>query len=360
MRKETLVRKLAGKFGLTIVKPDALTLRRERAGDCFAFRDAQGRLIHDEDEIARLKSLAVPPAYEDVRYAPDPSAHLQAIGVDAAGRLQYRYHTDWARVREELKARRLDALTRALPTIRRTVRRRLTGTEPTRDLAIAAVVELVALTAMRAGGDGYAKESGARGATTLLKSNVRVNGDQVTLRFKAKGGKRVVKEICRPAFAAAVARLMTLPGRRLFQYRNGDGQGNGQSNGQGNGQGGGTVHAVRAGDVNAFLRDLAGRPISLKDFRTLVASSGALETLALAIPAASARARKAQVVSALSSVAETLANTPAVCRKSYVHAAVVTAFEDGSLARYADELRGTRSPEGRAKILARIVARHID
>lgn len=346
MRKETLVRKLAGKFGLTIVTPDALTLRRETAGDGFAFRDVRGRLIRDEDEVKRLKSLAVPPAYRDVRYAADPTAHLQAVGVDAAGRLQYRYHPDWTLVREELKARRLDALTRALPTIRRAVRRRLAGKEPTRDLAMATVVELVALTALRAGGDAYAKENGTRGATTLLKSNVRVDGDKVTLKFRAKGGKRVTKEICRPAFAKAVTRLMALRGRRLFQYRNGEGTG--------------AVHAVRAGDVNAFLRELAGRPISLKDFRTLVASAGALETLALAVPGASARARKAQVVGALSSVAETLANTPAVCRKSYVHAAVVTAFEDGSLARYADELRGTRSPEGRAKILARIVSRHAD
>lgn len=343
MRKETLVRKLARKLGLAIITPDALTLRRERTGDGFTFLDADGRLIRDEDEIARLQSLAVPPAYENVRYAADPSAHLQAVGVDDAGRLQYRYHPDWPRVREELKARRLDTLTRALPAIRRAVRRRLAGKEPSRDLAIAAVVELVALTALRAGGDAYAKESGTRGATTLLKSNVRIEGDRVTLKFRAKGGKRVTKDICRPGFAAAISRLMALPGRRLFQYRNADGE----------------VHAVRAGDVNAFLRELTERPVSLKDFRTLVASSGALATLAQAVPAASARARRAQVVSALSSVAETLANTPAVCRKSYVHAAVVTAFEDGSLVRYADELRGTRNPEGRAKILARIVARHV-
>jgi DNA topoisomerase-1 len=344
MRKETQVRRLAAKFGLTIVSPDALTLRRVRVENRLEFRDAHGRLIRNEDEIARLDSLAVPPAYEDVRYAADPSAHLQAVGTDSAGRLQYRYHPDWARVREELKARRLAALTRALPTIRRAVRRRLAEKEPTRSFAIAAVVELVALTALRAGGDSYAKENGTRGATTLLKSNVRIDDEQVTLKFKGKGGKRIVKQICRPAFATALTRLMALPGRRLFQYRNDKGD----------------VHVVRASDINAFLRELAGRPVSLKDFRTMVASSGALQTLALAIPAASARARKAQVVSALSSVAETLANTPAVCRKSYVHDAVVSAFEDGSLARYADELRSTRSHEGRAKILSRIVSRHID
>jgi DNA topoisomerase-1 len=132
MRKETLVRRLAAKFALTIVTPDALTLRRERVGDDFEFHDARGRLIGNEDEIARLKSLAVPPAYEDVRYAADPSAHLQAVGIDAAGRLQYRYHPDWACVREELKARRLDTLTRALPTIRRAVRRRLARPRPAR------------------------------------------------------------------------------------------------------------------------------------------------------------------------------------------------------------------------------------
>lgn len=343
MVRESGIARLARKHGLRIARPDELTISREPSGEKFRFRDGQGRLIRDSAEIGRLMSLAVPPAYRDVRYAADPSAHLQAVGTDAAGRLQYRYHPGWVQVREALKARRLQTLTAALPAIRRTVSRHLKNTQADRNLAIAAVVELVALTALRAGSEAYARESGTRGATTLLKSNVRVEKGKVVLRFKAKGGTRVVKEICRPGFTTAVQRLMRLPGRRLFQYRNGDGE----------------VAHVNAREVNAFLRGIAGRPISLKDFRTLVASSGALETLALAAPAASARARRKQVIGAISSVAETLANTPAVCRTSYVHAAVVTAFEDGSLAGYADELRGTRSPEARAKVLAKIVGRHL-
>jgi DNA topoisomerase-1 len=334
-----LTARLAEERGLRIVGPDELTLRRQRCGKGFIFLHPTGVRVRDKDEIARLKSLAVPPAYADVRYAADASAHLQAVGTDAAGRLQYRYHPQWTRVREALKARRLEGLARALPAIRRAVGRNLGGETCDVGFAVAAVVELVALTAIRPGSEGHAKERGTRGATTLLKSNVRIADGCVSLQFKGKGGKDVSKDVRDWRFFAAVERLLTLPGRRLFQCQ--DEQQN--------------VRPIRAQEVNRFLQEVSGRRISLKDFRTLVASSAVLEALEAAEPATSERARRSQVRSAVSAVAEKLSNTPTVCRKSYVHDAVVAAFEKGALAKAA---KPRRSSVAKAEALAKIVSRH--
>ena len=280
MAQRTLVARLAEEKGLFIVALEALTVRRRRCGKGFAFMTASGALLRDAGKIAWLKSLAVPPAYVNVRYAADEAAHLQAIGEDAAGRLQYRYHPKWAEVREALKARQLSRLAKALPAIRRAVGRGLASAEADRRFAAAAVIELVCLTAIRAGGEEYARERGTRGATTLLKSNVRLadNGG-VTLSFKAKGGKTITKTVRSRRFHAALARLLELPGRRMFQYREPSGE----------------VRAVRASEVNAVLREVAGRRISLKDFRTLVASTSALQALAATVPAESAAKRRRQV-----------------------------------------------------------------
>ena len=330
---------VAHENGLTIVGPEALTVRRQRCGTGFCFRLPSGALLRDRKEIARLKSLAVPPAYVDVRYAEDPAAHLQAVGTDAAGRLQYRYHPKWTEVREALKTRRLAGLAKSLPDIERAVAKALQAETVDAAFAAAAVVHLVSRTAIRAGGEAYAREHGTRGATTLLKSNVTVTDGLVTLQFKAKGGKPVTKEVRDLRLRTAMQALMALPGRRLFQYRDAEG----------------VLHPVRAGDVNAYLCRVAGRRISLKDFRTLTASAAVLEVLAATEPASSERARRSQLRTAVTAVAEELANTPTVCRKSYVHEAVVTAFEAGALARLRKPARSTTK---KAEVLARIVARH--
>ncbi|WP_394014363.1 DNA topoisomerase IB [Roseixanthobacter pseudopolyaromaticivorans] len=343
-RRPSQMTRLAHKAGLVLAGPEDLTWSRRKAGTGFSYRDETGAPIRDAEILSRLAAQAVPPAYQDVRYAPDPRAHLQAIGRDAAGRLQYRYHPDWEKVREVLKARRLAKLADALPTLRRALGRGLADAgadrDPTKEFALAAVIELVALTAIRAGGEAYARARGTRGATTLLKSNVTRDGDRVVIRFKAKGGQKVEKDVCVPRFAAAIARLHRLPGRRLFQYRDAEG----------------TVRPVRADEVNRALKEMSGAPISLKDFRTLVASASVLETLARAVPAGSARARRSQVLEAVRDAAEALANTPTVCRKSYVHGTIVTAFEDGVLERFSATLKGCRSPARRAEVLAQIVA----
>jgi DNA topoisomerase-1 len=340
MSQRGLAARLAEERGLVIVRPQALTWRRRRCGKGFSFVTDSGDRLRDRQRIAWLQSLAVPPAYTDVRYAVDPSAHLQAVGVDAAGRRQYRYHPKWTEVREALKAHRLQVLAEALPTIRRAVGRGLGGGDVDRRFAVAAVVELVSLTAIRAGSEEYAQERGTRGATTLLKSNVRLGPEEsVTLCFRAKGGKTITKDVANARFRAALGRLLELPGRRVFQYRNEAGE----------------IHVVRAADVNAFLREVSGRPISLKDFRTLVASAAALTALAATPPAPSRAKRLRQVRAAVVEIADELANTPTVCRTSYVHDAVIDAFEAGVLQRVT--IKKAKTPVAQAEVLARVVAR---
>jgi DNA topoisomerase-1 len=319
---------LARKLGLHMVKPAGLTIRREPEGEGWIYRSARGRHIKDSRVIGRLNSLAVPPAYVDVLYANDARAHLQAIGRDAAGRLQYRYHPDWEKIREIRKAQRLIGLIEVLPRIRRTLATRLNSEGHTREFALAAVIELISASALRPGNEEYAKAHRTRGATTLLKSNVRCGGDDMLiLCFRAKGGKQVRKEIRHARLCTAVGRLRELPGPRLFQYRAEDK----------------TIRLVSATDANEFLREIAGCAISLKDFRTLCGTAEALEALAAIEPANSASARKKQIVAAIKNAAGKLENTPAICRKSYVNPAVLTAFETGALRDFGEQLKRSRS-----------------
>ncbi|MGB9365368.1 MAG: DNA topoisomerase IB [Xanthobacteraceae bacterium] len=328
------------RLGLRHIGTEELTIRRKRVGESFTFVSARGRTIRDELTRARLKRLAVPPAYEEVLYAADPRAHIQAIGRDAAGRLQYRYHADWEKVRERRKAKRLQRLVEAMPRVRRAVNKHLGVAEPTREFALAAVIELIACSAIRPGSESYLKDHGTRGATTLLKSNVEVHGARIVLKFRAKGGKRIEKDFRCPRAAMAINVLRALPGRRLFQYPTENGE----------------TRSVTASEVNAFLREIAGVKISLKDFRTLSASAAALEALAHIEPASSERGRRRQVKEAVTAVSEELSNTPAICRKSYVHQTVVAAFENGKLARFSELLKRRRSPTHREQLLAQVVA----
>jgi DNA topoisomerase-1 len=336
---KTSVEELAQELGLRLGDQNALTIRRIKRGKNYSFVRANGSHVRDARTIRRLHAMAVPPAYREVRYSHDPSSHLQAVGRDAAGRLQYRYHADWEKVREHRKAHRLAKLVAALPKIRRNVSKYLSGDEPTREFALSAVIELIARTAIRPGNESYARLNGTRGATTLLKSNVTLEDDCVVLTFKAKGGKAVRKECDAAKLVRAIGILRTVPGKRMFQYRD-------QS---------GTVRAVSTTTVNAFLREIAGIKISLKDFRTLMASAVVLESLSRITPASSARGRKRQVLEAVRAAADELSNTPAICRKSYVHDTIVTAFEDGILERFAATVKGTRSQARREQLLAEVV-----
>lgn len=337
-RRDTLVTRLARAAGLRLVTPGDLTLRRRRRGTGFSYVDEAGRPV-DAATRRRLERLAVPPGYADVAMAADPAAHIQAIGTDAAGRLQYRYHADWDHVREALKARRLSAFIDVLPTLRRGVHRSLAAGEPTRDMALAAAIRLIEISAIRIGNDTYERLSGNRGASTLRKSNVRILKGGLSLDFRAKGGKRVSRHIEDAALADACRRMARLPGPRLFQYRAEDG----------------AVKAISAGDINAWLRQTAGKPISAKDFRTLVASARAVELLAGEAPAPGERSRRSQILTALRAVADDLANTPAVARKSYVHASVIDAFERGRLQRLGRRVKAKPFSPRCEQMLLRIV-----
>ena len=337
---KTSVEALASELGLTLGDQNELTIRRIKRGKNYSFVRANGTPIRHVGTIRRLNSMAVPPAYQQVRYSPDPTSHLQAVGIDAAGRLQYRYHADWEKVREQRKAHRLARLVAALPKIRRNVNMHLSGDEPTREFALSAVIELIARTAIRPGNESYARLNGTRGATTLLKSNVTLEGDNVVLTFKAKGGKAVRKECDAAKLVRAIGILRSVPGKRMFQYRDSSG----------------TARTVSTTTVNGFLREIAGIKISLKDFRTLMASAVVLESLSRISPAASARGRKKQVLEAVRAAADELSNTPAICRKSYVHDTIVTAFEDGILERFAATMKGYRSQSKREQLLAQVVS----
>ncbi len=339
------VEALASEHGLTLGDQNELTIRRIKRGKSYSFIRANGTPIRHVGTIRRLNSMAVPPAYKNVRYSPDPNSHLQAVGLDAAGRLQYRYHADWEKVREQEKVRehrkahRLAKLVAALPKIRRNVSMHLSGDQPTREFALSAVIELIARTAIRPGNESYARLNGTRGATTLLKSNVTLEDDSLVLTFKAKGGKAVRKECDAAKLVRAIGILRSVPGKRMFQYRDNSG----------------TVRTVSTTTVNGFLREIAGIKISLKDFRTLMASAVVLESLSRISPAASARGRRKQVLEAVRAAADELSNTPAICRKSYVHDTIVTAFEDGILERFAATMKGYRSQSKREALLAQVV-----
>jgi DNA topoisomerase-1 len=232
-------------------------------------------------------------------------------------------------------------LAKALPLIRRWVTRHLNDPEPTRERAVAAVIELVGLTALRPGSEAYAKQNGTRGAATLLKSDFTISKYQVTLHFVGKGVKKIQKTVVSSRLAKALHRLATLPGKRIFQYRNGDG----------------AIAPLRRRDVNNTLQEITERKVSVKDFRTLSASASAIQHLASLDPKPSQRGRKRQLLATMRDVSAELANTPAVCRKSYVHVAVVEAFESRYLQRIAARACNLGSAVGREKMLAKLLQR---
>ena len=314
-----------------------LSIRRKRSGEGFTYVTENGRALRDTRTLARIKRLAVPPAYQEVLYAADPGAHIQAVGRDSAGRTQYRYHPEWDKVREQRKARHLARLIRLLPQIRKALSRNLRGRDITREYVLAAVIDLIACTAIRPGSEQYARDHGTRGAATLLQSDVVTSGNNIALSFRGKGGKHIELEVRSPRLARVLKRLKALPGKRLFKYKSPDG----------------AVINARRRDVNSFLQEIGSPQISLKDFRTMTACARALEHLSTLEPRSSERGRRRQVNEALVAVSEELANTPAICRKSYVHNVVVKAFETGSLTKLSRH--AGRSPGGGERMLKAVL-----
>jgi DNA topoisomerase-1 len=300
---------------LRYVQDDRPGIRRIRAGRGFRYVGAAGRPIRDARTLRRIQRLAIPPAYTDVWICPDPRGHVQATGRDSRGRKQYRYHARWREVRDELKFDRMLAFARALPRIRRRVRRDLARHGLPRAKVVAAIVQLLADTCIRVGNEEYARANRSYGLTTLRDSHVRVRGDDVRFEFRGKRGKLHRCRLRDRAMARVVARCQSLPGAELFQYVDGRGR----------------RHSVGSADVNAYVRRASSDQFSAKDFRTWSGTMIAARALASAKAARSPSERRRAVLAALDEVAETLNNTRAVCRKYYVHPRLLEAFEDRGL-----------------------------
>lgn len=296
------------------VEADDLPLRRVPRGRGFSYHDSEGNRVADAATLERIRSLVIPPAYREVRIASSPRDHIQAVGRDDAGRLQYLYHPGWEAVRLAQKTDRLATLCAALPRLRRTVDETLRQEGLGRDKVMAAVVLLIDRTHIRIGSEAYVHAGRSCGATTLLKRHVRIVGGCARLTFHGKRRTPIACEIDAPPFMDVLRQLRRLPGRRLFQYRNG-----------------GTIRRVRSTDVNDWIHEVAGTRVSAKDFRTLAASAMAVELFAAMVPAERQRKRKSQIAGVMKEISAMLANTPAVARASYVHPAVVEAFLAGDL-----------------------------
>ena len=320
--------------GLRHVSDCAPGIQRRRCGRGFRYLDADGRAVRDATTLARIRALAIPPAYEDVWICASPRGHLQATGRDARGRKQYRYHADWRRFRDTGKFERLPDFAKALPRLRRSLRGDLSQPGFPREKVLAIVVRILSETLLRVGNAGYARDNGSFGLTTLRSRHARFPPGALRLQFKGKGGRPLEVELDDPRLARMVRGLHQLPGQHLFQYRDSEGR----------------PQPVDSSMVNAYLREKMGAPFTAKDFRTWGATLGAFRLLAAtplpedASEAALARLRQQVVVD----IAQTLGNTPAVCRSSYIDPCVFDGWQDGSLARAASRAHPmSPSPTGR-------------
>jgi DNA topoisomerase I len=289
---------------------------------------AAGHTVSDSAELARIRSLAVPPAWTDVWICPDARGHLQATGRDARGRKQYRYHPKWRAVRDEVKYGRLIAFANALPRIRRRTSADLRKSGLPREKVIAAVVQLLEKTMIRVGNEEYARENGSIGLTTMRHRHASISGATVHFAFRGKSGVAHTIDLHDARLARIVRACHDLPGHELFQYVDHD-------------SGRQVVDSV---DVNAYLRNASGAEFTAKDFRTWAGTVLAAQALADADDFASAAQAKRNVVRAIESVAERLGNTTAVCRKCYIHPAIVDAYMDGATIDPDHHARDARSP----------------
>jgi DNA topoisomerase-1 len=311
----------AGLHYSTDTKPG---IRRVRNGRGFRYVGPDGRRVTAAADLARIRALVIPPAWTNVWISPDPRGHLQATGRDARGRKQYRYHARWREVRDETKYGRLIAFGHALPAIRRRTEADLRRAGLPRNKVLAAVVRLLEKTLIRVGNDEYARTNNSYGLTTMRDGHVRVSGSIVRFIFRGKSGVEHKLELDDPRLARIVKQCRDLPGQELFQYR--DEQGN--------------VVDVGSADVNAYLKEMTGEDFTSKDFRTWSGTVLALELLRACEAASSNSQAKKNIVRAVEQVAQQLGNTKAVCRKCYIHPAVLDAYMDGSIVKIAVQRAG--------------------
>jgi len=312
--------------GLRYVNDAAAGIARQRAGTGFRYLRPDGRAVRDAETLARIRKLAIPPAWEKVWICTRDDGHLQATGRDARGRKQYRYHLRWREVRDETKYGRMLAFSKALPRIRRRVNQDLTLPGLPRDKVLATVVRLLETTRIRVGNEEYARTNDSFGLTTLRTRQVRVQGSTLFFQFRGKSGVHHRVALSDRKLAGIVRHMRDLPGYELFQYLDEAGE----------------TRAVDAADVNDYLQAIAGEDFTSKDFRTWAGTVLAAQELH--------QSGKNQLSQAIARVARQLGNTPAVCRKCYIHPAVIDAYMDGSL---SGAMNGSRAERCVQRLLQR-------
>ncbi|MBC7370320.1 MAG: DNA topoisomerase IB [Bdellovibrionaceae bacterium] len=312
---------------------------RKKLGKKYVFCDLRGKRVVSAKITERLNKLAVPPAYRDVWYSPDPRGHIQAVGWDARGRKQYRYHQDWVAQRDEHKYERMIEFAKSLPQIRRLTNQHLKLRGLPREKVLATVVQLLEKTLIRIGNDEYAKENQSYGLTTLRKPHVDIHGAHIHFKFKGKSHVVHDIEIEDAKLAQIIKKCQDLPGYEIFEYIDD----------------GGKRHDVKSDDINAYLKEISGHDFTAKDFRTWAGTLLAAKALQEYKSFSSEKEAKKQIIEAIESVAQKLGNTRAICRKCYVHPQVLEAHMDGTLAKLF-ETRAASLLKGRLKQLPKAEA----
>ena len=306
-------RQAAAHAGLQYVTDGLAGIRRRRSGTGWIYYAENGARISDPHTRKRLNALAIPPAWTDVWICPDPDGHIQATARDARGRKQYRYHPSYRETRDRSKFRRMLEFSEVLPLLRERVERDLCAGDLTRRQLLATAVRLLDKTLIRVGNDEYARENRSFGLTTLRRRHVRVEGASLRFSFRGKSGVEHSVAITEPRLTRIIQRCQDLPGQELFQYLDASGK----------------RQAVSSDDVNAYLREITGRDVTAKDFRTWGGTMLAAVELRAMGPASSRREADRNIIRAIDVVAERLGNTRAVCRKYYVHPSLLHAYHLG-------------------------------
>ncbi len=316
----------ANEAGLYHVNDDRLGYRRRANGKGFEYLDTETKRIRDRQRLLRIKRLAIPPAWTDVWICPSPNGHIQATGRDARGRKQYRYHDRWREVRDENKFGRLAEFAKTLPKIRRRVARDITLADLPREKVLATVVRLLERTFIRIGNEEYARENKSFGLTTIKNRHVTVKGAHLRFRFRGKSGRHHEVDMTDRRIAKIVAKCQDLPGQDLFQYVSDKDE----------------VRNITSQDVNDYLRDITSEDFTAKDFRTWAGTVLAAIALDAQPERETKKQAKANVKTAVCAVAGLLGNTPAICRKCYVHPAVIEAYLNRTpIAKLTSALRST-------------------
>ena len=305
----------AEEAGLRYVSDESLGYTRQRRGRKFVYFDTEGKEIRDENRILRLNRLAVPPAYSDVWICPSPNGHLQATGRDDRGRKQYRYHERWREERDENKYEKMVVFGESLPKIRRRISRDLKRRGLPRAKVLATVVQLLEKTFIRVGNEEYARENKSFGLTTLQNRHVEVKGAKLRFRFRGKSGQEHDIDTEDRRVAPIIKKLQELPGQEVFQYLDEKDE----------------RHPVTSDDVNQYLREITREEFTAKDFRTWAGTVMAAMALQAQEPFENKSQAKKNVKAAIDAVAKMLGNTPAVCRKCYVHPGIFETYLDGNL-----------------------------